>query len=173
MKSLVTDIKSINDSGKISGYASVFNVVDGCNDVVMKGAFAKTVEKFNTGNKPKLLWQHDVSCPIGIIDELYEDDYGLFIKCHLLMDIPKATEIYSLIKNRAIDGFSIGYKVKDSFQERGIKYISEIDLFEISIVTFPACDQALISNVKSKDELCLEQIKNLSNKIENIIRRKI
>lgn len=183
-------IKSISDSGEISGYASVFDIVDGCNDVVKKNAFARVVEKFNRGHKPKLLWQHDATCPIGVIDDLYEDDHGLFIRCHLLLDIPKAQEIYSLIKNKAIDGFSIGYKIKDSFKEGGITYISDVDLFEISIVTFPACFQAVISDVKNLDNsedqydpddsrdfgdsvVCLEQIKALSNKLKYIIERRI
>jgi HK97 family phage prohead protease len=182
-----TQIKSLTDQGEISGYASVFNIVDGYGDIVVKGSFKNTIKNFNLGKKPKLLWQHDKSIPIGVIDELREDNYGLFIKSHLLLEIPKAREIYSLLKNKVIDGFSIGYKVKDSFFESGIQYLTDIDLMEISIVTFPACEGALVGDVKSQndgscndldknicndggDKECIYKIRQISNKINNIIK---
>lgn len=176
-----TCIKSVNEQGEISGYASVFNVVDGYNDAVIKGAFLRSINHFKLQKKPKLLWQHNVNFPIGVIDELYEDDYGLFVKGHLLLDIPKSKEIYSLLKNKAIDGFSIGYKVRDSFLEKGVTYLSDIDLFEISIVTFPACQEALVSTVKSHqkndnaEELTqyLKQINFISNKVKKLAERNL
>lgn len=159
-----TYIKSVNNKGEISGYASVFNVVDGYNDVIIKGAFSKTIENFEAGKKPKLLWQHDATAPIGIIEELYEDDYGLFIKTRLLLEIPKAQEAYLLLKNKAIDGFSIGYKIRNRFFNSGLQYISDIDLLEISIVTFPACEKALVGNVKSDNQSKYIASENLENK---------
>ena len=162
-------IKSINDHGEISGYASVFDVVDGHNDLVLKGAFTKSVENFRTNQKPKLLWQHDVNFPIGIIDDLYEDDYGLFVKSRLLLDIPKSREVYSLLKNKAIDGFSIGYSINKSYIKGATQYLSDLNLLEISIVTFPACKEALIENIKSRDNShCLDLINTISNKLEKI-----
>ena len=117
--------KITEKSGEISGYASVFDVVDGHGDVILKGAFKKAVNLFKKGiKKPKFLWQHDVASPIGIIDELFEDDYGLFVRGHLLLDIPKAREACSLIKNKAINGFSIGYNVRDGYEKDGKKYIN-------------------------------------------------
>ena len=165
-----THIKSINDQGEISGYASVFNVTDEYNDVIIKGAFAKSVEKFNTNQKPKLLWQHDINFPVGVIEDLYEDNYGLFVKSRLILDIPKAREVYSLLKNKAIEGFSIGYKINDSYFGGATQYLSDINLLEISIVTFPACKEALIENIKSNndDSTCLELINTISDKIKKI-----
>lgn len=134
--------------GVICGYASVFEVVDKNSECVVKGAFQKAIENFRRGIKPKLLWQHDVSTPIGIVDEIFEDDHGLFVRAHLMMDIPKGEEAYRLLKNRVIDGFSIGYRVKRREKTRECTRLTEIDLLEISIVTFPACEAALISDVK-------------------------
>lgn len=143
------EIKSIKENGEISGYASAFNIKDGYNDVTLRGAFAKAVDNFKSGKYPKLLWQHDASVPIGVIKEMYEDDYGLFIRCQLLLKIEKAREIYALLKMKAIDGFSIGYRIKDSYFCNGVRYLTDIDLIEISIVTFPACEEATVAEVKT------------------------
>ena len=109
------EIKSLNEKGEIEGYASVFGNLDRNGDIVERGAFKKTIEEFSAGKKPKLLWQHDTAEPIGIIDELFEDDHGLFVKAHLLMDLPKAKEVYLLLKNKALDSFSIGYRIRNHF----------------------------------------------------------
>lgn len=176
MKFLSSNIhlKTINDKGEISGYASVFNIVDGYNDAVLRGAFANSIKEFKSGKKPKLLWQHDTNLPIGVIEEIYEDDYGLFIKSQLILEIPKAKEIYLLLKSKAIDGFSIGYKIKDSYFNKHIQYLTDIDLLEVSIVTFPACKEAVVEEVKScvnNDNLYIDLIKSTSSKIKNIINR--
>ena len=143
-------IKSVLEEGQIEGYASVFEVKDKSGDIVVKSAFSKAVEDFNkSGKKPKLLWQHDQSHPIGVIDEMFEDDHGLFIKAHLLLDIPRVNEIYLLLKNKAIDGFSIGYRLRDHYVKNGTNFLTDIDLLEISVVTFPACTEALVDEVKS------------------------
>ncbi len=159
--------KITEKSGEISGYASVFDVIDGHGDVILKGAFKKAVELFKKRiKKPKFLWQHDVAFPIGIIDEMFEDDYGLFVKGHLLLDIPKAREACSLVKNEAINGFSIGYNVRDGYEKNGIKYLTDINLLEISVVTFPACEQAIISDAKNSD--IIRNLKSISDKIKNL-----
>ena len=153
---------------EISGYASVFNVVDSHGDVILKDAFEKAVKLFKKGiKKPKFLWQHDVTSPIGIIDELFEDDYGLFVRGHLLLDIPKAREACSLIKNEAINGFSIGYNVRDGYEKDGKKYLTDINLLEISIVTFPACEQAVISDAQKSD--IVRDLKSISEKVKQFL----
>ena len=76
MKYLETiKIKSISENGEIEGYASVFGEEDSYGDIVQKGAFSKSIDEFNCGKKPKLLWQHDTTEPIGVIDEIFEDDF--------------------------------------------------------------------------------------------------
>lgn len=165
MKHLETiKIKSISEKGQIEGYASVFDVKDCNGDIVVKNAFAKTIEDFHQGKIPKLLWQHDTSNPIGVIDEMFEDNHGLFVKGHLLTDIPKVKEIYLLLKNKAIDGFSIGYRIRDHYIKNNSQYLTDIDLLEISIVTFPACESATIDKVKMN-----EQIKEINLKEKNML----
>ncbi|GHU12735.1 hypothetical protein FACS189449_06970 [Alphaproteobacteria bacterium] len=177
-------LKSIDENGEISGYASVFKVVDGYNDSVEKGAFANSIRKFKTGKRPKLLWQHDGNTPIGVITDIYEDSHGLFMKAKLLLELPKAREAYALLKNRAIDGFSIGYKIKNDYFDNSVHYLTDIELMEVSIVTFPACEEAVVDDVKSNsdnalndnelfdEEKCLQLIKNISTKINNITKGK-
>jgi HK97 family phage prohead protease len=161
-------LKSINENGEIAGYASVFNLVDGYGDVVVNGAFKKAIADFIIGKKPKLLWQHDVNSPIGVIDEIHEDNYGLFVKGRLLLEIPKAKEVYFLLKNRAIDGLSIGYKIKNNYFRNNQQYLTDIDLLEISIVTFPACAEATVDEIKSNDGI-LQKIRAISKKIRGKI----
>jgi HK97 family phage prohead protease len=161
-------LKSVNENGEISGYASVFNTEDGYGDVVVNGAFKDAVAEFSAGKKPKLLWQHDVNYPIGVIEEIFEDNYGLFIRARLLLEIPKAKEVYFLLKNKAIDGFSIGYKIKNNFFKNNKQYLTDINLLEVSVVTFPACGFATVEEVKYDDDI-LQKIRSLSAKI----RRKI
>ncbi len=156
-------IKSISEEGEIEGYASVFNELDRNGDVVERGAFAKSIEEFSQGKKPKLLWQHDTSKPIGVIDKLKEDERGLFVRAHLLMDLPKAKEIHLLLKNRAVDGFSIGYRIRNDFVKNNKKHLTDIELLEVSIVTFPACESATINAVKFNQKI----IKNTEEEGKN------
>ncbi|MDR3151563.1 MAG: HK97 family phage prohead protease [Holosporaceae bacterium] len=166
-------LKSLSETGEISGYASVFDLVDGCNDSVQKGAFENSINKFKNGKKPKLLWQHDVNFPIGIITDLREDDYGLLATGRLLFEIPKAKEVYLLLKNKAVDGFSIGYRVGDGYYNGGVHYLTDVDLVEISIVTFPACAEAVVDHVKAVDlqnAACVTALKNISRKLNNFMK---
>ncbi|MDR0677212.1 MAG: HK97 family phage prohead protease [Holosporaceae bacterium] len=158
------NIKSKNDNGEISGYASVFGIVDGYGDVVVNGAFKNSIAE----KKPKLLWQHDTNSPIGVIEEIYEDDYGLFIKGRLLLEISKAKEVYLLLKNKAIDGFSIGYRIRSNHFKNDNQYLTDIELLEISIVTFPACGCAAVEDVKSETAFA-EKIHEISKKIKDKI----
>ena len=179
------EVKSLKENGEILGYASVFNVTDGYNDVTLRGAFAKAVTDFNKRiTRPKLLWQHDATVPIGVIEEMHEDDHGLFIKCKLLLEISKAKEVYALLKNGAIDGFSIGYKINDSYFCNGLRYLTDINLLEISVVTFPACKEAIVEDIKSDEQekaattatvsasTCVDLIKTISNTIKKLTKGK-
>ncbi|MDR0580728.1 MAG: HK97 family phage prohead protease [Holosporaceae bacterium] len=161
-------LKSLNENGEISGYASVFNSLDGYGDVVVSGAFKNAVADFILGKKPKLLWQHDINAPIGVLEEICEDDYGLFVKGRLLLEIPKAKEVYFLLKSRAIDGFSIGYKIKNNHFKNNKQYLTDIDLLEVSVVTFPACEKAIVGEIKS-DDGASQKIRAISKKIKGKI----
>ncbi|MCX8641679.1 MULTISPECIES: HK97 family phage prohead protease [unclassified Gilliamella] len=146
-------IKSITDSGEFEGYGSVFGVKDSYDDIVIKGAFAESLKRWNEKKRmPALLWQHNTQEPIGIYKEIFEDDQGLVVKGQLLIDDdPLAKRAYAHLKAGSITGLSIGYVLKDweYNHEKEAFMLKEIDLWEISLVTFPANDEARISNVKS------------------------
>jgi HK97 family phage prohead protease len=152
----------------ISGYASVFNIVDSQNDIVQKGAFEDT--------KPeniKLLWQHYTLKPIGIIKSLYEDDYGLKIQAEINNRILLGKETTELVRQKAIDGLSIGFCAKDfEYDNQGVRLLKKVDLMEISVVTFPANRNAGIINVKKLTEhpinRSLERIEKLLEKLVNL-----
>lgn len=150
---LECDYKDLDtdDDGSFEGYASVFNNKDLGNDVIKQGAFAKSIYD----KKPrqiKLLYQHKTDEPIGVIDSLEEDKRGLKIKGRLAMGTQKGKEVYELMKMGALDSMSIGYKLtpddykySDKLKKRTI---SNLDLMEISLVTFPMNPKAKITKVK-------------------------
>lgn len=131
----------------IAGYASVFGNIDAYGDTVQKGAFAKSIAT----QMPKMLWQHDSRSPVGKWTIAQEDDFGLFVRGELLLDIYQARNAYTLIQADAISGLSIGYREIDSEYNRntGINVLKEIDLLEVSIVTFPANELATVTEIKS------------------------
>lgn len=149
----VLTLKEINEAGRIEGYASAFHVVDSDDDVIQPGAFRKSLEARNGAPLP-MLWQHRSDEPIGAWTEYREDDRGLFVAGHLLVDdVAKAREARALAKAGALGGMSIGFMLvraeprRDS--DRGGLDIYEADVWENSLVTFPANPGAQISAVKS------------------------
>ena len=138
---------------EIKGYASLFGMPDQGQDVVSKGAFAKSLAALIAADRQvKMLWQHDPTQPIGVWDEVYEDDKGLFVKGRLLPDVPKAAEEQSLLKAGALDGLSIGYRVGKSHKnDAGQRVLDEVELWEVSLVTFPMLPEAKVQ-AKSKDQ---------------------
>ena len=149
-KAFKFDLKSLSDEGEFEGYLSVFGNRDTYEDVVEKGAFKRTLQhKAQAGKKFPVLWQHDMTQPIGVFEELREDDHGLWVKGRLTMEVQKAKEAYALMQSGALDGLSIGFDiVKKSFKD-GIRYLKELKLWEGSLVTFPANDMATVTAIKS------------------------
>lgn len=143
------EIKDISEDGVFAGYASVFDVVDNQQDIILKGAFANTLP--SRLNQIKLLWQHKFDEIIGNFTSIVEDDYGLFVQGKLNLEIERAKEAYSLLKTGAISSLSIGYNVIDSRydEEKDVREITNLNLWEISLVTFPANQQAEITYVKN------------------------
>lgn len=144
-------VKHLEESGGFSGYASIFNVIDGQYDVMVKGAFERTLLDSDHGRKIKLLWQHKTDEPIGIIEHVHEDEKGLYIEAKLLLDVARAREAYQLLKSGAVDSMSIGYTVNEHEieNERGVRLLKSVNLLEISLVTFPANEFAKVVAVKS------------------------
>jgi HK97 family phage prohead protease len=137
-----------SDAGEFEGYASVFDVVDLGMDVVAPGAFTKSLA---SGRKVKMLWQHSMADPIGVWDEVREDERGLYVKGRLLSEVQKGREALALLKAGAIDGMSIGYRTIEAVPEANgrIRKLTEVELHEISIVTNPMLPAAKVTAVKS------------------------
>ena len=150
------EIKSVNADGTVEGYGSVFGVKDSYADVIQKGAFDKSIGAHKEAKSmPALLWQHDASQPIGIWTEMSEDANGLKLKGKLAMDTVKGKEAHALLKMGAINGLSIGFMTKQSkYDEKTeIRTLTEVELWEVSLVTFPANTKARVTQVKSADEM--------------------
>jgi uncharacterized protein len=145
--------EKVEDDGTFKGYGSVFGNVDSYDEIVAPGAFAKSLAEIKAAGDPlPVLWQHNPDKPIGGYTELSEDKHGLKVSGFLLKDdVAQAAEAYALMKARVVKGLSIGYYVRsDSYDEKtGIRTLTELDLREISVVTFPANEQAQVSTVKS------------------------
>jgi HK97 family phage prohead protease len=152
---LVLDVKAIGDDGVIEGYASVWDVVDSYNEAVMPGAFKLSLANSQrTGRGVKMLYQHDTYYPIGVWNDLKEDDKGLYVRGRILKDASqKAAEAYSLVRDGALDELSIGYRTIESKKDPsrpGVILLKQLDLREVSIVTFGALARAAhIESVKS------------------------
>jgi len=151
-KNLQFDVKAAKN-GVIEGYASRFGEVDQGGDTVVEGAYTKSLDRLSQeGRRVKMLWQHDPSQPIGVWDEVSSDSSGLYVKGRILTDVEKGREAAALIDAGAIDGLSIGYRtIKATRGEKGQRMLSELDLWEVSLVTFPMQTTARIDAYKAVD----------------------
>ena len=138
---------NVEDGTVIEGYASHFGSVDQGGDVVQKGAYASSLAALSvSGRSVKMLWQHDPTQPIGIWDEVREDARGLWVKGRLLTDVEKGREAAKLIEAGAIDGLSIGYRtLKATKNDKGQRLLKELELWEVSLVTFPMLPSARVA----------------------------
>lgn len=133
---------TVCDGTVLSGYASLFGRPDHGGDIVEKGAYAASLAQ---GKSIKMLWQHDPAQPIGVWEEVKEDDRGLWVKGRLLTDVARGREAASLVGAGAIDGLSIGYRtLKAHKDDKGVRHLSELELWEVSLVTFPMLPDARV-----------------------------
>ena len=146
---------SLSGEQVIEGYASLFGRVDQGGDMILPGAYgaslanrAKAVALDGNGpsvGRVRMLWQHDPGAPIGVWDELREDARGLWVKGRLLTQVARAREAAALLAGGAIEGLSIGYRtVRAERDATGIRRLAEIDLWEVSLVTFPMQAEARV-----------------------------
>jgi len=149
------EIKSLKKSGEFSGYGSVFGVIDSYRDVVAKGAFEASLAQHKAkGTLPAMLWQHRADQPIGVYKEMKEDEHGLYVEGQLATATVRGAEAYELLKMGAMGGLSIGFitkKYEDDVDEN-VRTLTEIDLWEISLVTFPANEAAQVADIKGAIE---------------------
>ena len=146
VKDFTFEMKADADARTIEGLGAVFGNVDQGNDIVLPGAFAKSLQS----RKPAMLWQHKTDQVIGVWDEMRETPEGLYVKGRIL-ETSLGNDAYTLAKAGALTGMSIGYGIKDSAIDRktGVRQLKELALLEVSLVTFPMNERATISRVKS------------------------
>ena len=144
----------VAEDGSFTGYGSVFGNEDSYGEVVAKGAFKKSLKELASKKRlVPVLWQHRSDQPLGVYSEMGEDETGLWVKGQLLVDsVAQAKEAHALMKAGAVTGLSIGYWVRKSTYDEvtKIRTLLELDLVEVSLVTFPANDDARIESVKFK-----------------------
>ncbi|MEO0729317.1 MAG: HK97 family phage prohead protease [Pseudomonadota bacterium] len=149
VKFCALDLSDVSREGTFEGYASLFDLEDLGRDVVRRGAFRETLTR-RGAKGVKMLFQHDANQPIGVWDTLHEDARGLFARGRLMTDVARAREVLSLMRAGAVDGLSIGFRATRSRRAKGqgTRELTAIDLWEISVVTFPMQPQARVTSVK-------------------------
>jgi HK97 family phage prohead protease len=135
---------------QIEGYASRFGLRDLNDDVVVAGAFRDTL--LNTGPKGvRMLYQHQLKSPVGVWDELREDAVGLFVRGRILDLNAEARMVGSLVKAGVVDALSIGFRAVKSRKDSGsLRVLTAVELWEISIVTFPMLPSARITSMREE-----------------------
>ncbi len=149
VKFTALNLKSVEVDGSFAGYASLFHREDLAGDVVMPGAFTDSLKARGTAGI-KLLFQHDPNQPIGVWSLLREDARGLYVEGRLMPEVAKAREVHALMRAGALDGLSIGFRTVKARRERnsGLRRLDKIDLWEISVVTFPLLPEARVATMK-------------------------
>jgi HK97 family phage prohead protease len=151
---LFTDLG--NDT--FEGYASLFGVPDGAGDVVAPGAFAATL-RARPAAEVRMLYQHLPNEPLGVWETIREDAKGLYVRGRLVLDVQRAREVRSLIAEGAINGLSIGFRtVRATRTKTGLRVLAEIDLWEISVVTFPLLAGSAVTAIGERENVakCIE-----------------
>ena len=156
LKSLDFDceVKLLHDNaeGVVEGYGSVFNLMDQGADIMLPGAFKASLTDWKRKKSLiPMLWQHDPSMPIGVWPDVVEDDRGLKCAGELILAVPQATIARTLLQKKAIKGLSIGYRTIDYEIDRttGVRRLKKVELWEISLVTFPMLPEAQVTSVKN------------------------
>ena len=153
---------TVTDGRVVEGYASLFGRRDQGGDTVQAGAYGASLAALAAqGRRVKMLWQHDPAQPIGIWDEVREDARGLWVKGRLLPEVEKGREAAALLAAGAIDGLSIGYRtVRAERDGKGQRMLQELELWEVSLVTFPMLPEA---RVGSKSDTLARDLNDLAD----------
>nr|WP_321445014.1 HK97 family phage prohead protease [uncultured Cohaesibacter sp.] len=149
-KAIAASLDQVDDKGLFEGYACLFGKEDLGRDIIRAGAFRQSLTKRGSSGV-KLLYQHDPAQPIGHWLTIREDDRGLFVRGQLALDVEKAREVHAMMQAGILDGLSIGFRTVKGHKDTksGARHLLELDLWEISVVTFPMQPDARISSVKS------------------------
>jgi uncharacterized protein len=150
------DLKQVETDGTFSGYASLFDTEDMGRDIVLPGAFRDSLRQRGAAGI-RMLYQHKPDEPIGVWESLQEDARGLYARGRLMLAVARAREVLALMRAGALDGLSIGFRTVTGRRDAktGIRRLARIDLWEISVVTFPLLPDARVAHVKAHDHRSL------------------
>ncbi|HXJ00564.1 MAG TPA: HK97 family phage prohead protease [Micropepsaceae bacterium] len=145
------------------GYASVFGARDGIGDIVAPGAFAASLRRRGPSGV-RMLYQHFAYEPIGVWDEIKEDARGLYVRGHLVMEVERARDVAALLREGALGGLSIGFKTVRAKKEAatGTRTLLQVDLWEISVVTFPLLEAASVTAVGDRSSALAAKIRQMT-----------
>ncbi|HXC56100.1 MAG TPA: HK97 family phage prohead protease [Rhizomicrobium sp.] len=152
---------------EFEGYASLFHVADGAGDIVAPGAFTRSLKK-RPPARVRMLYQHFAHEPIGVWEEIREDSRGLVVRGRLAEGVERAAEVGALIAQGALDGLSIGFRAVQARRDArsGVRTLLEIDLWEISVVTFPLLAGSEVTGIGKKETLS-NVIRSATKRIAN------
>jgi HK97 family phage prohead protease len=165
----------VASTGEFSGYAAVFGNVDLGGDIILPGAFQKTLAAHKSaGTLPPLLWAHDMSLPIGRFTDMHEDRKGLFTSAKLSLQTKAASEAYALLRDGAVGGMSIGYSIPDGGAERAAdgRLLKQVDLYESSLVAVPMNPLARVTAVKAMECTTPRELEAMLREHLSLSRRK-
>lgn len=145
----IPSLKTQQTTGVFDGYASVFGVPDLAQDVVMAGAFHDSLRLRGGAAGIRMLWQHDPREPVGVFTHMQEDKRGLYVRGALNLSVARGHELFALLQQGAVAGLSIGYKPLRARRESlsGYRQLLRVDLWEVSLVTFPLLPSARVLRV--------------------------
>jgi HK97 family phage prohead protease len=152
-------LSACSGTGVFVGYASLFGVRDAMGDVVVPGAFATSLMRKGP-DQIRMLFQHDPAEPIGTWLEMHENERGLHVRGRLDCNVQRGRELLSLLESRGLDGLSIGFKTVTAARDKpaGTRRLLQVDLWEISLVTFPMLPGARVSEIKWRAKDAAERL---------------
>ena len=152
-------------TNEFEGYASLFGVADGAGDVMAPGAFARSLR--GGIERIRMLYQHFAHEPIGVWEEIREDARGLYVRGRLTTDIERGRDVLALLKDGALNGLSIGFKTQRARRDpaTGLRTLMDVELWEISIVTFPLLEGSAVTVIGAKATTPAEVIRSAAKRI--------
>ena len=126
---------------KIEGYASLWGVADLNGDVVARGAFGDSLAKTGAAGV-RMLHQHEARAVVGVWDEMVENERGLFVRGRIEDWSAEARFARALSRAGALDGLSIGFRAAKARRDGRLRVLTQVELWEVSLVTFAACPGA-------------------------------
>jgi HK97 family phage prohead protease len=142
------ELKALSERGVFEGLASTYSTVDEGGDLVVPGAFTRTLRE--KGDTRPILWSHDVRNPLGL-GTLTDTPAGLVIRGELDLDTQSGREAYSRLKKKIVSGLSIGYRTVLDKMEKGIRRLLDLELYEVSLCCFPMNTEAVVTAVKAAE----------------------